>query len=94
VASCELNSCALNIIYVHENDIRVHTPSIQLREDKLELVNFESLGGEVANVMAVIEDSDSVTRRALTSESLREDCGSNIGVTGKARSIRWGVLDE
>jgi hypothetical protein len=49
---------------------------------------------KLASVTAVVEDSDSVTRHALTPE----DSGSKIGVTEKAPSalerLGWEVLTD
>ena len=66
---------------VHENNLQVHAPSVQLHEDKLEFnsskrwmeygahVSFENFDhNRLASVMTDVEDSDSVTRHALTSE--------------------------
>jgi hypothetical protein len=80
------------------------TFTIRMHEDKLQLIKtpdgirggcqLESLGGKLASVMAVVEDSDSVTRRALTSERtvvqrlvLRGRLGRNDGEVSTSKGV-------
>jgi hypothetical protein len=59
-------------------------------------VSFESFGGKLASMMAIVKDSDSVTRHALTSERtvvqrlvLRGRLGRNDGEVSTSEDAVW-----